>query len=138
VDTVTKTTYIDSGVLINAFRGESALGLRAINILDDSDRSFASSIFVQLETLPKAIYQRQQIEQDFYQAFFSIVSHWAIDLPIIIPNAQTIASRYGIAGMDAIHIAAAIAIGVEEFITTEKPTKPMFRVTELKITSIAN
>jgi predicted nucleic acid-binding protein len=106
--------------------------------LDDSDRSFASSIFVQLETLPKAIYQRQQIEQDFYQAFFSIVSHWAIDLPIIIPNAQTIASRYGIAGMDAIHIAAAIAIGVEEFITTEKPTKPMFRVTELKITSIAN
>ena len=87
---MTKTTYIDSGVLINAFRGESALGLRAINILDDSDRSFASSIFVQLETLPKAIYQRQQTEQDFYQAFFSIVSHWAIDLPIIIPNAQTI------------------------------------------------
>lgn len=138
MDTVTKTTYIDSGVLINAFRGESALGLRAINILDDSDRSFASSIFVQLETLPKAIYQRLQTEQDFYQAFFSVVNHWSIDLLTIIPNAQTIASHYGIAGMDAIHIAASIAIGVEEFITTEKPTKPMFRVTELRMISIAN
>lgn len=44
--------------------------------------------------------------------------------------------RYGIAGMDTIHIVA--AIGVEEFITTEKPTKLMFRVTELKMISIAN
>ena len=135
---MTKTAYIDSGVLINAFRGESALGLRAINILDDSDRIFASSVFVQLETLPKAIYQQQQTEQDFYQAFFNIVHHWSIDLLTILPNAQTIASRYGIAGMDAIHIAAAIAIGAEEFVTTEKSTKPMFRVTELQMISIAN
>ena len=133
-----KITYIDSGVLINAFRGKSDLGLRAINILDDNNRSFASSPFVRLETLPKAIYQGQQTEEDFYQTFFSVVSHWATDLTIIIPNAQTIASRYGIAGMDAIHIAAAIAIAAEEFVTTEKPTKPMFRVTEIQITSIVN
>ena len=99
-----KITYIDSGVLINAFRGKSDLGLRAINILDDNNRSFASSPFVRLETLPKAIYQGQQTEEDFYQTFFSVVSHWAKDLTIIIPNAQTIASRYGIAGMDAIHM----------------------------------
>jgi len=38
--------------------------------------------------------------------------------------------------MDALHIAA-LAIGAEEFITTEKKTKPMFRLTELQITSIA-
>jgi predicted nucleic acid-binding protein len=48
-----------------------------------------------------------------------------------------IAGKYGIAGMDALHIAAALSIGAEEFITTEKKTKPMFRVTELQMISIA-
>ncbi len=48
-----------------------------------------------------------------------------------------IADKYGIAGMDALHIATALSIGAEVFITTEKKTKPMFRVTELQMMSIA-
>jgi hypothetical protein len=39
--------------------------------------------------------------------------------------------------MDEWHIAAAIAIGAEEFITTEKNTKPMFRAMGIQIISIA-
>jgi hypothetical protein len=38
--------------------------------------------------------------------------------------------------MDALHIAAAISVGAEEFITTEKPTKPMYRVTDIKVVSL--
>jgi hypothetical protein len=60
-----KISYIDSGVLISAFRGESQVGLRAMLILDEPDRQFGSSPFVQLETLPKSIYQRQSDEQNF-------------------------------------------------------------------------
>jgi hypothetical protein len=39
--------------------------------------------------------------------------------------------------MDALHIAAALSVNAEEFITTEKLTKPMHRVTELAVISIA-
>ena len=134
---MSKISYIDSGVLINAFRGGFQVSLQALLILDEPDRQFASSPFVQLETLPKSIYQRQITEQDFYQTFFDNVKHWSNDIVSIVPQAQTIAGKYGIAGMDALHIAAALSIGAEEFITTEKKTKPMFRITELKMISIA-
>ena len=133
---MSKLSYIDSGVLINAFRGDSEVSLQTLLILDDPDRQFASSPFVQLETLPKCIYQRQIAEQDFYQTFFDNVKYWANDIVSIIAQAQTIAGQYGIAGMDALHIAAALSIGAEEFITTEKKTKPMFRVTELQMISL--
>ncbi|MCY7406361.1 MAG: hypothetical protein LH631_02995, partial [Alkalinema sp. CAN_BIN05] len=46
--------------------------------------------------------------------------------------------RYGIAGMDTIHIVAAMAIDADEFVTTEKSTKPMFRIIELKMTSVVS
>jgi hypothetical protein len=59
---MSKISYIDSGVLINAFRGDSQVSLQALLILDEPDRQFASSPFVQLETLPKSIYQRQIAE----------------------------------------------------------------------------
>jgi predicted nucleic acid-binding protein len=113
------------------------VSLQALLILDEPDRQFASSPFVQLETFPKSIYQRQITEQDFYQTFFDNVKHWANDIVSIVSQAQTIAGKYGIAGMDALDIAAALSIGAEEFITTEKKTKPMFRIIELKMISIA-
>ena len=47
---MSKISYIDSGVLINAFRGDSQVSLQALLILDEPDRQFASSPFVQLET----------------------------------------------------------------------------------------
>ena len=50
-----KKTYVDSGVLINAFRGTKEVSIKATQVLDDPQRKFASSPFVQLETLPKAI-----------------------------------------------------------------------------------
>jgi hypothetical protein len=36
-----KKTYIDSGVLINAFRGTTKVSLKATQILDDPTREFA-------------------------------------------------------------------------------------------------
>jgi predicted nucleic acid-binding protein len=131
-----KLTFIDSGVLISAFRGNLQTSLTAGLILDDSTRTFASSAFVQLETLPKANYHQQQSEQDFYNTFFAAVTHWASDLDAIVEQAQNIGSTYGIAAMDALHIAAALTVGAEEFVTTEKPSKPMFRVREITVHSV--
>ncbi|MEB3218952.1 MAG: type II toxin-antitoxin system VapC family toxin [Nostocales cyanobacterium 94392] len=133
-----KVAYIDSGVLINAFRGVSEVSIKATEILDDSTRSFASSVFVQLETLPKSYYNKQLLEVEFYQTFFDAVSVWATDLNQIIKIADGIAKNYGLAAMDALHIAAAISINADEFVTTEKVTKPMHRVTEIVVASIAS
>ena len=40
-------TFIDTGVLITAARGQGDAALRAMDILDDPGRTFASSRFVQ-------------------------------------------------------------------------------------------
>ena len=126
-------TFIDSGVLITASRGIEELSERAIAILESADREFASSEFIKLEVLPKAVYHQQNNEVEFYNTFFDAVTYWANDLNCIIQDSHNIACRYGLAAMDALHIAAAISVGAEEFVTTEKPTKPMYRVTNIEI-----
>ncbi len=74
-----KKTYIDSGVLINAFRGTTEVSLKATQILDDPTREFASNPFVKLEALPKAIYNKQQEEAEFYEVFLAAMCElWSI------------------------------------------------------------
>ena len=126
-------TFIDSGVLVTASRGVEDLSDKAISLLASVDREFASSVFIKLEVLPKAIYHRQTDEVEFYQTFFSAITYWADDTEKIIQGGYKVACKYGLAAMDALHIAAAISVGAEEFITTEKPTKPMYRVTDIKV-----
>ena len=70
-------TFIDSGVLVAASRGVEDLSDKAITILTSGDREFASSQFIRLEVLPKAVYNRQTDEAEFYEAFFIAVTYWA-------------------------------------------------------------
>jgi predicted nucleic acid-binding protein len=51
-------------------------------------------------------------------------------------EAFELAKRYGLAAMDALHIAAAIRQKVNELITSELPGKPLFRVKELAVRSL--
>lgn len=131
-----KKTYLDSGVLITAFQGVQANSIQANNILNDENREFVSSKFVKLEILPKAIYNQQQKEKDFYETFFNSVTHWATDLEQITEDGYQIAYTYGLAAVDALHVAAALWLKASELVTTEKITKPIHRVTEIKIISI--
>ncbi len=129
-------TYIDSGVLITAFQGVEPTSIRANSILNDSNREFVSSEFVKLEIVPKAIYNQNQDETDFYETFFSAVSHWATNSEQITQEAYQLACTYGSAAMDAFHVAAAMWLKADELITTEKSTKPMHRVKKIQIISI--
>jgi predicted nucleic acid-binding protein len=129
-------TYIDAGMLIAAARGENEIARRAVEILDDPEREFASSIFVKLEVLPKPIYYGQQPEAEFYQAFFDSVSHWASSLETIGEDAYQEACASGLAAMDALHVAAARAAGATELVTTERSEKPLHRVKGIQIVSI--
>ena len=49
-----KVTFVDSSVLITAARGDSRNSLDALAILDDPERTFASSTFVRLKALPRS------------------------------------------------------------------------------------
>lgn len=130
--------YLDSGVLIALFMASNELAIKAQEIFDDDHREFASSVFVKLETISKAAYHKQQDEVNFYQSFFTSCQVWATDLERICQLAQSIGSNYGLNALDALQIASAISVKADEFITTEKTTKPLHRVTEIKVISIAN
>jgi len=129
-------TYIDSGVLVAASRGVEELSEQAISTITANDRELASSSFIKLEVLSKANYSRQTEEIEFYETFFNAVKYWADDLEKVIQDGYTISCQYGLAAMDALHLAAALSVGAEEFITTENPTKPMYRITEIKVISL--
>jgi predicted nucleic acid-binding protein len=131
-----KRSFVDSGVLIAAARGNSERTERALTALSDVDQVFLSSIFIKLEVLPKAICYKQQTEVNFYEFFFSNVTDWATDLERLTQSAYELAYIYGLSGLDALNIAAAIALKADEFITTEKPTKPLYRVPNLRFISI--
>lgn len=130
-----KRTYIDSNLLIAAFQGREDLSERALNIIDDPERKLVVSDAVRIEVMPKPHYEKREEELSFYNEIFNVSDciQWSIATLI---HAYNLAVQYGIAAMDAVHIATALEAGVDEFVTTEKTTKPMFRVTELKVTSL--
>lgn len=132
---MSKRTYLDTGVLLAACTRKDDVGKRALEILDDPDRCFVLSDAVRLEILPKAVFEKRKDEVEFYEAIFSQSEalKWRIDM---LHQAFDVAQNYGIAAMDAIHVATALAAGVDEFITAEKSSKPMFRIEGLRMHSI--
>ena len=129
-------SFIDSGVLIAAARGNSPRAQLALDILADSDRVFGSSIFIKLEVLPKSVCYKQALESEFYEAFFQGVTHWMSDLETLTQSAYQLACTYGLSGLDALNVAAAILLEADEFITTEKSTKPMYRVPDIQFVTV--
>ena len=85
-----------------------------------------TSPFVQLELVPKAIYHKKHLEKAFYDEYFR-AAEWIRDLNRIEAVAQTEAAKSGLAAMDALHVAAAHLAGADEFVTTERPGKPIYR-----------
>jgi predicted nucleic acid-binding protein len=128
-------TFLDSGVLLHAWRGESLSGA-ALQIMDDDGREFFTSQMVRLELLPKPVFEKRKHEVEFYNAHFADCQSSERLSEELGAEAEKLANRYGLAGPDALQIAAAIRQRVEEFYTSEKPGKPMFRVRELKVISL--
>lgn len=131
-----KRTFIDAGVLIAAARGEEAIAEKALGILDDPQREFASSEFVKLEVLPKAVYYRREAEVQFYEAFFAAVTYWAEPTSALVQTAYQEACRAGLSAIDALHVAAALAVNADELVTIEKPEKPLHRTQAVTVVSL--
>jgi predicted nucleic acid-binding protein len=129
-------TFIDSGVLIAAARGNSIVAEQALEILSNPDLEFVSSIFLKMEVLPKAIYHNQQVERDFYDDFFGSVVAWAAVTDQLIQEAYQEASQSGLGAMDAFHVVAALSLEADQLITSEKLTSSIHRTNRIKIISI--
>ena len=122
-------TFADASLLIRAAVKPTATTFAAhlltLQILGDPDSEFVASEFLRLEVLPIANYFRKGRELKFYEKFFNNVVHWADDSALIAP-ALALASQYGLGALDALHICAADQFGAE-FVSAEKPTKPIYR-----------
>jgi predicted nucleic acid-binding protein len=127
-------TFLDSGVLLTGWKGKDRL--IAIQVMEDGEREFYTSQVVRLELLPKALFHKQTAEIEFYKAH---LDHVRAEEPLsanLGREAFELGRRYGLAAADAINIASAIRQNVKQFITSELPGKPMFRVKELEVRSL--
>ncbi len=55
----------------------------------------------------------------------------------VTQHALFLASKYNLSAMDALHAAAAIQAKADEFVTLEKPDKPLCKIEELRVVSLA-
>ena len=133
---MTIRTYVDANILITAFRGNDAGTDAAIRILGEPGRQFVSSPFLRLETLRKPLFYDRSDELDFMESYFAEVSEWICADDAQVQQALSLAGRYDPGGMDALHIAAAVTGNVDEFVTLEKPSKPMCQITEINVVSL--
>jgi predicted nucleic acid-binding protein len=125
-------TFLDSGVLIAAYRGSPSVEAPAISILDDPNRVFLSSPFIRHEISPKALYNRRQDEYRFYQNYFRRAV-FCDDLKSILSRAGKESAKSGVSAMDSLHIAAAYLLDADEFVTSEKPGRSIYRTSLVKI-----
>ncbi|MGB9486659.1 MAG: PIN domain-containing protein [Terriglobia bacterium] len=129
-------TYIDSGVLISALRGEKDISATALAFLNDPLREYVTSDYVKIELLPKCTFHKNHDEKRFYEEFFK---GSAIHVPSsneLLELAIDEGGRTGISGIDAIHVACAVVAQAEELITNEKSTRPIHRANGIKVISI--
>jgi len=129
-------TFLDSGVLLTAWKGKEELAALALGIMEDEGREFCTSQMVRLELIPKPAYFKQREELQFYCAFFETAKAeegWSAELG---DKAMSLATAHGLSAADALNVAAAIRLGAGEFITSEAEGKPIFRVKEIKVLSL--
>ena len=119
-------------MLIAAARALDRAGERALQLLEEPNRMFFTSPFIYLEVVPKAIFYRRRLEQLFYEKYFGSAT-WFRDIVRIEALARAEAADAGLGAMDSLHVAAARLANAEQFITTEKPHKAIYRSSIVKI-----
>ena len=128
-------TFLDSGVLLSAWkRGE--LHERAVSIMADETREFLTCENVKLEVLPKPAFEKRRAEVEFYNHHFNAAAASELFSAALGEAALALAKKQGLAAGEAFNLASAIRQGADEFITSELPGKPMFRVSGIKIISL--
>ena len=126
-----KRTYLDSSVLIQAVQGVD--GDKTAALLEDPEREFVAATFLKLELVPQPTFLKRKAELEFLEAFFERIAEWREADKTLVTSALEEAKSVPLTAVDAIHVAAAKALRCDEFITAEKPGKPLYKVRSLKV-----
>lgn len=119
-------TYLDSNVLVQAATGANrVIQRRALAIITDPHRQFVASLFSRMEVVPLAIHFGRGKERLFYETFFRRVQIW-VEPADIYDAAYQLACQHALGAVDAFHLASAAFVGAE-FISAEKPSKPLYQ-----------
>jgi predicted nucleic acid-binding protein len=117
-------------VLIAAARADQAEAEPSLRVLDSNERQMLTSVFLRLEVHPKVAFHAYPQQRTFLNEFFmDPFLEWASDLNGVVNLAISEAERYGLAAMDALHVAAALLLRTDQFITTEESGKPIYGLT---------
>ena len=128
-----KLTFLDANVLITIYRGEPTIAAAALNVITDSEREFVGSDFLKLEVLPKPVHYKLTFQQKFYEQYFAAVKTWVRPSQKLFKEAYVEACENGLSAFDALHVVTAAASGAVELITTEKPSKPIYRTRRVSV-----
>jgi len=109
---------------------------KSMEIIDDPGREFIVSDYLKLEVIPKPTFFENHEEVQFMQAFIDNASWQVNATSSITTQAIALACRYGLSAMDALHAETAMEAKADEFITIEKPTRPLSRILEIKVISL--
>jgi predicted nucleic acid-binding protein len=121
-------TFVDANVLISATNINDALIVaQIIKVLNDSQREFVANDFLELEVLPKPVFNRRQLSIAFCEDYFQHCARRIGTNRKLLKIAFDEACRLGLSAMDAIHVASAHLAHAAELITLEKKTKPIYR-----------
>jgi predicted nucleic acid-binding protein len=125
-------TFVDANVLIAAAKAKAEDAKEAFCVLGDPEREFVTNDYLWLETVPKARYNGYPEQADFFeQVFASAVAHHEASAQGIV-EAKALALKYGLSGIDALHVCSAITLGAHEFITGERK-RILSRVREIAV-----
>jgi predicted nucleic acid-binding protein len=127
---------LDTGVLVAAWRGAEPYKSAARLILESSSLELIASTFLKLETLPKARNKGSVDEVQFLEFVYSLVSEWVPMDESLVERAIEVSTQHKVMNIDAIHVACALRVGVDQFVTSELPGKPFYAIAEINAVNI--
>ena len=107
-----------------------------MEVLDDPNRQLVVGDFPRLGVLPKPMFQKLTEEVQLMKAVRENAAENVACDSEVTEKAIKLASDYDVAPMDALHVGVAVTADVDEFVTLEKPTKPIYRVSEISVRSL--
>ena len=91
----------------------------ALAVLDDPDRHFVVSSYVELEVLPKPLFYERTEEVAFMRQFLGDAEERIETSQEMVCGAVALAAKYDLSPIDALHASIARIAGVDELVTLE-------------------
>jgi len=107
----------------------------ALAVLGNPDYEFWYSPLLKLELILQPSHEGRSLELEFYNEYFRVAGCYG-DLNRMFEIGAPDAMKHGITVLDALHVAAASLAKCKLLVTTEGPTKPIFRTKLVQVASI--